>query len=53
MFEACLVSSDRRREQRNSRLGTPEGIANVVSFLAGPDAGWINAQTLRVNGGYT
>ena len=35
------------------RLGTPEDIANVVSFLAGPDAGWINAQTLRANGGYT
>jgi len=35
------------------RLGTPEDIANVVSFLAGPEAGWINAQTLRANGGYT
>jgi 3-oxoacyl-[acyl-carrier protein] reductase len=35
------------------RLGTPEDIANVVAFLAGPDAGWIDAQTLRANGGYT
>jgi 3-oxoacyl-[acyl-carrier protein] reductase len=35
------------------RLGTPDDIANVVSFLAGPEAGWINAQTLRANGGYT
>jgi 3-oxoacyl-[acyl-carrier protein] reductase len=35
------------------RLGTPEDIANVISFLAGPDGGWINAQTLRANGGYT
>ena len=34
------------------RLGTPEDIAGVVSFLAGPDAGWINGQTLRANGGY-
>ena len=33
------------------RLGTPEEIAAVVSFLAGPDAGWINGQTLRANGG--
>jgi 3-oxoacyl-[acyl-carrier protein] reductase len=33
------------------RLGQPEDIANVVSFLAGPDAGWVNGQTLRVNGG--
>lgn len=33
------------------RLGTPEEIANVVSFLAGPDGAWINGQTLRANGG--
>ncbi|MRX08470.1 SDR family oxidoreductase [Pseudoduganella sp. FT25W] len=33
------------------RLGTPEDIANAVSFLAGPDGGWINGQTLRANGG--
>jgi 3-oxoacyl-[acyl-carrier protein] reductase len=35
------------------RLGTPEDIANVISFLAGLEGGWINAQTLRANGGYT
>jgi 3-oxoacyl-[acyl-carrier protein] reductase len=33
------------------RLGQPEDIASVVSFLAGPDAGWINGQILRANGG--
>jgi 3-oxoacyl-[acyl-carrier protein] reductase len=33
------------------RLGEPEDIANVVSFLAGPDSGWINGQILRANGG--
>ena len=33
------------------RLGTPEDIANAVAFLVGPDAGWINGQTLRANGG--
>jgi 3-oxoacyl-[acyl-carrier protein] reductase len=33
------------------RLGTPEDIAAVVSFLAGPNGGWINGQTLRANGG--
>ena len=33
------------------RLGTPEDIAAVVAFLAGPDGGWINGQTLRANGG--
>jgi 3-oxoacyl-[acyl-carrier protein] reductase len=34
------------------RLGGPEDIANVVSFLAGPDGGWVNGQVLRANGGF-
>jgi 3-oxoacyl-[acyl-carrier protein] reductase len=34
------------------RLGQPEDIANTVSFLVGPDGGWINAQVLRANGGF-
>ena len=33
------------------RLGTPEDIANVVAFLVGEQGGWVNGQTLRVNGG--
>ncbi|MCI0572882.1 MAG: SDR family oxidoreductase [Myxococcaceae bacterium] len=33
------------------RLGQPKDIADVVAFLAGPDAGWINGQVLRANGG--
>src|ERR1700690_2236328 len=33
------------------RLGTPEDIASVVAFLAGPDGGWVNGQVLRANGG--
>jgi 3-oxoacyl-[acyl-carrier protein] reductase len=34
------------------RLGEPADIANVVSFLAGPDGGWMNSQVLRANGGF-
>jgi len=34
------------------RLGEPQDIANVVSFLAGPDGGWVNSQILKVNGGF-
>ena len=34
------------------RLGEPEDIANVVSFLAGPDGAWVNGQVLRANGGF-
>ena len=33
------------------RLGQPQDIAGAVSFLVGPDGGWVNGQTLRVNGG--
>ncbi|KAG0043872.1 hypothetical protein BGZ83_010951, partial [Gryganskiella cystojenkinii] len=33
------------------RLGQPEDVARVVSFLASEDAEWVNGQFLRVNGG--
>jgi 3-oxoacyl-[acyl-carrier protein] reductase len=33
------------------RLGQPQDIAAAVAFLAGPDSGWINGQTVRANGG--
>lgn len=33
------------------RLGQPEDIAAVVSFLASAEGGWINGQVLRANGG--
>lgn len=33
------------------RLGQTEDIARVVAFLAGPEGGWINGQTIRANGG--
>ena len=33
------------------RVGKPEDIAAAVAFLAGPSAGYITGQVLRVNGG--
>jgi 3-oxoacyl-[acyl-carrier protein] reductase len=33
------------------RLGEPDDIARAISFLVGPDGGWINGQVLRANGG--
>ena len=33
------------------RLGTPQEIAAVVAFLAGPDGSWVNGQVIRANGG--
>ena len=32
------------------RLGQPEEVAKVVGFLASEESGWVNGQTLRVNG---
>jgi NAD(P)-dependent dehydrogenase (short-subunit alcohol dehydrogenase family) len=34
------------------RMGQPSDIASVVSFLAGPDGGWVNSQVLLANGGF-
>ncbi|MFD8308680.1 SDR family oxidoreductase [Streptomyces sp. NPDC059690] len=33
------------------RLGTPQDIAGVVSFLVGREGRWVNGQVLRANGG--
>lgn len=33
------------------RLGSPEDIAAVVAYLAGPDAGWVTGQNIRADGG--
>lgn len=36
----------------SERLGQPDDIARAVAFLAGPDGAWVNAQIVRVNGGF-
>lgn len=33
------------------RLGTPDDIAAVVAFLAGPDGRWVTGQNIRATGG--
>ncbi|MFI7700422.1 SDR family NAD(P)-dependent oxidoreductase [Nonomuraea sp. NPDC049480] len=38
--------------QSLQRRGTPEELAAVVSFLAGPDASFVTGQTIEVNGGW-
>jgi 3-oxoacyl-[acyl-carrier protein] reductase len=44
--QARLVQSIHLR-----RLGTADDVAYAVTFLAGPQAGWISGQVLSVDGG--
>jgi NAD(P)-dependent dehydrogenase (short-subunit alcohol dehydrogenase family) len=58
-------SWDRRRREQpevyeaatatipSGRLGTPEEVANVVAFLAGPAASWVTGANVVVDGGFT
>jgi 3-oxoacyl-[acyl-carrier protein] reductase len=34
------------------RLGRPDDIAGVVSFLVGPTGRWVNGQVVYANGGF-
>ncbi len=35
------------------RIGTPEDVAAAISFLVGPESGWINGAVLPLDGGFT
>ena len=39
------------RGQKMRRMGTPQDIANAVTFLASDNASWITGQTIPVTGG--
>jgi 3-oxoacyl-[acyl-carrier protein] reductase len=54
----AFLNSTSAEEQRQlaelpplGRLGTPDDIAGVVSFLAGPTGHWVNGQVIYANGG--
>lgn len=38
-------------KQALKRIGTPQDIADVVAFLAGPQSRWVTGQTIEVSGG--
>lgn len=35
------------------RIGQPDDVAKVITFLASPDAAWITGQVINVEGGFT
>ena len=55
LHAAGFIGSDfqKQAEARTplGRIGQPEDIAPVVVFLASPDSGWINGETIHVTGG--
>lgn len=50
MIEGVDIKDVERRVPLG-RVGTPDEVASVVSFLASDGAGYITGQTIRVNGG--
>jgi len=54
LFNQGKSEEDRQRMAKMaalSRLGTPADIARVVSWLLSDNAGWVNGQNIRANGG--
>jgi 3-oxoacyl-[acyl-carrier protein] reductase len=51
--DAAWAETEQRLSERAmmGRIGTPEDIANAVVFLAAPEAGFITAQQIVVDGG--
>lgn len=41
------------KRQPSGRLGSPEDIANLVSFLVSPTGFWINGQLIKSDGGFS
>jgi NAD(P)-dependent dehydrogenase (short-subunit alcohol dehydrogenase family) len=46
-FEAMLSA-----QTALGRVGEPEDVARVIALLLSDEAGWINAQSIEVAGGY-
>ncbi|TFK69349.1 NAD-binding protein [Pluteus cervinus] len=47
------ILAEEARRTPLGRIGKPEDVAGLVSFLASPDSAWITGQTFSINGGKT
>ena len=52
MWQSPVMLNWLKGAQANPRLGTPEDIAPVAVFLAGPGSDYVTGQTIHVDGGY-
>lgn len=53
---SAWLNSDEGKAQAHAmqalkRIGNPEDIANVIAFLAGPDAAWVTGNIVNASGG--
>ena len=52
MWQSPVMQAWLKGAQANPRLGTPEDIAPVAVFLAGPGSDYVTGQTIHADGGY-
>ncbi|PYH96567.1 3-ketoacyl-acyl carrier protein reductase [Aspergillus ellipticus CBS 707.79] len=48
-----LVHMQKSTTPIEQRLGTTEEVANIVTWLAGPDSSWVTGQVISASGGWT
>lgn len=48
-----IVEMQKKGTPVEQRLGQPQEIADVVSWLAGPESSWVSGQVINVSGGWT
>ena len=52
-FDERLLPADNRTDVPLGRMGTPEEVAAVIGFLAGPDATYVTGEVWTIDGGRT
>lgn len=52
-FIGSELETNVAKETPLGRIGQPQDVATAAAFLASPDSGWINGQTIYASGGFT
>ncbi|KAJ6161287.1 dehydrogenase [Penicillium chermesinum] len=51
-FPAEMIEGQKQATPVEKRLGSVEEIANIVAWLASPEASWVTGQTISASGGF-